>query len=309
MRIKINMRSIFFQVRHEFPIWKIVLGFFIISVFYVLGSFAIGLFCSSASFCTFSNGLGRTPLSLLFVLFSFVPIWIGVWIAMKFIHDVPMKELFGSFGKLDLQLLLKGFLVMLVLGISIETILQFIPVVSGFIYYEPNKVLILSDWVKWFLPVMLFIFVQSAAEELVFRGYLLQTIWSKSASYLYAVICPSLIFGLLHFDPQSYGANAWLYCFNTFVVGCLLCLVTLHTGNIALAFGLHWGGNTVSLLFFGIYGNLDGMALWLTLLDPKSGAMGIALIVSTTFMIVIYFLWALFYFGSFLPTFKDKEQK
>ena len=156
---------------------------------------------------------------------------------------------------------------------------------------------------------MLFIFVQSAAEELVFRGYLLQTIWSKSASYLYAVICPSLIFGLLHFDPQSYGANAWLYCFNTFVVGCLLCLVTLHTGNIALAFGLHWGGNTVSLLFFGIYGNLDGMALWLTLLDPKSGAMGIALIVSTTFMIVIYFLWALFYFGSFLPTFQDKEQK
>jgi membrane protease YdiL (CAAX protease family) len=243
------------------------------------------------------------------VLFSFVPIWIGVWIAMKFIHDVPMKELFGSFGKLDLQLLLKGFLVMLVLGISIETILQFIPVVSGFIYYEPNKVLILSDWVKWFLPVMLFIFVQSAAEELVFRGYLLQTIWSKSASYLYAVICPSLIFGLLHFDPQSYGANAWLYCFNTFVVGCLLCLVTLHTGNIALAFGLHWGGNTVSLLFFGIYGNLDGMALWLTLLDPKSGAMGIALIVSTTFMIVIYFLWALFYFGSFFPAFKDKEQK
>ena len=309
MRIKINMRSIFFQVRHEFPIWKIVLGFFIISVFYVLGSFAIGLFCSSASFCTFSHGLGRTPLSLLFVLFSFVPIWIGVWIAMKFIHDVPMKELFGSFGKLDLQLLLKGFLVMLVLGISIETILQFIPVVSGFIYYEPNKVLILSDWVKWFLPVMLFIFVQSAAEELVFRGYLLQTIWSKSASYLYAVICPSLIFGLLHFDPQSYGANAWLYCFNTFVVGCLLCLVTLHTGNIALAFGLHWGGNTVSLLFFGIYGNLDGMALWLTLLDPKSGAMGIALIVSTTFMTLIYFLWALFYFGSFLPTFKDKEQK
>ena len=286
-----------------------MLGFFTISVFYVLGSFAIGLFCSSASFCTFYNGLGRTPLSLLFVLFSFVPIWIGVWIAMKFIHDVPMKELFGSFGKLDLQLLLKGFLVMLVLGISIETILQFIPVVSGFIYYEPNKVLILSDWVKWFLPVMLFIFVQSAAEELVFRGYLLQTIWSKSASYLHAVICPSLIFGLLHFDPQSYGANAWLYCFNTFVVGCLLCLVTLHTGNIALAFGLHWGGNTVSLLFFGIYGNLDGMALWLTLLDPKSGAMGIALIVSTTFMIVIYFLWALFYFGSFFPAFKDKEQK
>ena len=136
----------------------------------------------------------------------------------------------------------------------------------------------------------MFIFVQSAAEELVFRGYLLQIIWSKSASYLYAVICPSFIFGMLHFDSQSYGANAWYYCFNTFVVGCLLCLVTLHTGNIALAFGLHWGGNTVSLVFFGIHGNLDGMALWLTYLDPQSEAMGVALIVSTIF-IILSLLW------------------
>ena len=268
------MRSIFFQVKHEFPTWKIVLGFFIISVFYVLGSFAIGLICSSASFCTFSTGLGRTPLSLLFVLFSFVPIWIGVWVAMKFIHNVPMKELFGSFGKLDFQLLLKGFFVMLVLGISIESVLQFIPVVSDFIYYEPNQVLFLSDWVKWLLPVILFIFVQSAAEELIFRGYLLQIIWSKSASYLYAVICPSLIFGILHFDAQSYGANAWFYCFNTFVVGCLLCLVTLHTGNIALAFGLHWGGNTVSLVFFGVNRKSRWDGLMVNISRPKIWSYG-----------------------------------
>ena len=228
---------------------------------------------------------------------------------MKFVHRIPMNVLFGSSSKLDLQLLLRGFLAMLFLGIGIEAILQFIPAVSKYIYYESNKVLFLSDWIKWLLPVILFIFVQSAAEEIVFRGYLLQTIWSKSASYLYAVICPSLIFGLLHFDSQSFGANAWYYCSNTFVVGCLLCLVTLHTGNIALAFGLHWGGNTVSLVFFGIHGNLDGMALWLTYLDPQSEAMGVALIFSTIFVILIYSLWALFYFGSFLPTSGVKEPK
>jgi hypothetical protein len=51
------------------------------------------------------------------------------------------------------------------------------------------------------------------------------------------------------------------------------------------------------------------MALWLTYLDPKSGAMGIALIVSTIFTILIYSIWALFYFGSFLPTFGVKEPK
>ena len=301
------MKSIFLQTGHETQTWKIALGFFIISVFFILGSFAIGLACSSNSICSFSNGLGRTPLDLLFVLFTFIPIWIGVWVVMKFIHWVPVKVLFGSSNELDLKLLFKGFFAMLFLGIGIETALQFIPSVSKYFPYESNKVLFLSDWIKWLLPVIFFIFIQSAAEELVFRGYLLQKIWSKSASYLYAVVFPSLIFGILHFDPQSYGTNAWYYCFNTFIVGCVLCLVTLHTGNIALAFGLHWGANTVSLVFFGIHGNLDGMALWLTYLDPKSLAMGAALIISTIFIVLIYSFWALLYFGSFLPAFGVKE--
>ena len=63
--------------------------------------------------CSFSNGLGRTPLNLLFVLFTFVPIWIGVWVAMKFIHHIPMKVLFSPSGKLDLPRLFKAFSIML----------------------------------------------------------------------------------------------------------------------------------------------------------------------------------------------------
>ena len=43
--------------------------------------------------------------------------------------------------------------------------------------------------------------------------------------------------------------------------------------------------------------------------DPRSGVMGVALIVSTIFTILIYSIWALFYFGSFLPTFGVKEPK
>ena len=117
------MRSIFLQAGQEIQTRKIALGFFIISVFYIIGSFAIGLVCSSTSICSFSNGLGRTPLNLLFVLFTFIPIWIGVWIAMNFIHHLPMKVLLGSSNRLDSQLLLKGFLAMLFLGIGIETIL------------------------------------------------------------------------------------------------------------------------------------------------------------------------------------------
>ena len=75
------MKSLFLPVMHEIKTWKIVIGFFIISIFYILGSFLFGIFCSSIPICSFSNGLGRTPLNLLFVLFTFVPIWVGVWVA------------------------------------------------------------------------------------------------------------------------------------------------------------------------------------------------------------------------------------
>ena len=146
---------------HEIKIWKIVIGFLIISVFYILGSFLFGIFCSSIPICSFSNGLGRTPLNLLFVLFTFVPIWIGVWAAMKFIHHIPMKVLFGSSGKLDLQLLFKAFFTMLFLGVGIESGFQFIPVISKYINYEPNNILAFSDWAKWlFQYCYLFLFNQ-----------------------------------------------------------------------------------------------------------------------------------------------------
>ena len=98
---------------------------------------------------------------------------------MKFIHHVPVKALFGSSNELDFKLLLKGFFAMLFLGIGIETVLQFIPAVSKYIEYESNKVLFLSDWIRWLLPVIFFIFIQATAEELVFRGYLLQKISRK----------------------------------------------------------------------------------------------------------------------------------
>ena len=75
-----------------------------------------------------------------------------------------MKVLFSPSGKLDLPGLFKAFLIMLFLGVSIESGFQFIPVISKYINYEPNNILAFSDWAKWLLPVLLFIFVQSAAE-------------------------------------------------------------------------------------------------------------------------------------------------
>ena len=108
---------------------------------------------------------------------------------MIFFQHVPMILLFGSSNELDSQLLLKGFLAMLFLGIGIETILQFIPAVSKYIYYESNKVLFLSDWIKWLLPVILFIFV--GTKQTVFCKKVLGERWvplSFSICFVHAFV-------------------------------------------------------------------------------------------------------------------------
>ena len=150
-RTKNFMRSLFLPVMHEIKTWKIVIGFFIISVFYILGSFLFGIFCSSIPICSFSNGLGRTPLNLLFVLFTFVPIWIGVWVAMKFIHHIPMKVLFSPSGKLDLPLLFKAFSIMLSSALGYEIVDHFILPASSWTesYYDPLNQRIAEYESRW----------------------------------------------------------------------------------------------------------------------------------------------------------------
>jgi membrane protease YdiL (CAAX protease family) len=74
------------------------------------------------------------------------------------------------------------------------------------------------------------------AEECFFRGILLQEIgplWS------------SLIFGLLHTGHRNLASlGAW-----SALVGMLLCLLYVHTGNLAAPIAMHCLNNLLAFIF------------------------------------------------------------
>ena len=112
--------------------------------------------------------------------------------------------------------------------------------------------------------------VQTAAEELAFRGYLMQSLAARFASRWVWLLLPALLFGALHWNPAEFGANAWLVALSTTVVGLVLADVTAKTGNLSAAIGLHFANNVTSLLVVSLPGPLAGLSLWVAPPTPPT---------------------------------------
>ena len=60
-----------------------------------------------------------------------------------------------------------------------------------------------GEWLIGLIPALALILMQVAAEEVAFRGYLLQQLRARFRSPLVWAVLPALVFGALHFDPAT----------------------------------------------------------------------------------------------------------
>ena len=109
-------------------------------------------------------------------------------------------------------------------------------------------------WFLWLLPISTVLFIQIGAEELFFRGYLLQTIKASGENIVWATFFPYILFGFGYFDPEAYGLNAYFYVLQTTILGIILCLDTLKLGNISAALGIHFANNFLGCFPISIKG-------------------------------------------------------
>ena len=97
--------------------------------------------------------------------------------------------------------------------------------------------------------VFLFAFmIQSAAEEILFRGYLMTAIGNRVSTF-WAVMFSSLVFALLHLVN---GGATVLSLSQIFLLGALLGFYVVRTNNIWGACGIHFAWNFLQGLFTGI---------------------------------------------------------
>ena len=236
------------------------------------------------------EGLGSTPADLAALLFSFFFIWLGIALVCRWLHRHPLHALYGRTYKINWPHFLIGaglaFATAIISEISISII--------SWHFFDPssqaNPNITATLWLRWVIPISALIFVQIGAEEMLFRGYLLQHIRARGGRFWWSIFLPSLLFGMLHFDFPIFGVNAFFYMLHTSVAGIILCLVTLKTGNLGAALGLHFGVNAL-MLIFGLEGHLDGMSLFVIQLDPKGAQATLSFLIFTLFEGLAFLLW------------------
>lgn len=139
------------------------------------------------------------------------------------------------------------------------------------------------------LPVALALLaLQTGAEELIFRGYLLTQLAARFRSPVAWLVAPSLAFGAIHWDPGASTGIALAVVGVTALFGLVAADLTARTGTLGAAWGLHLANNAVALLVLGTPGALPGLALRLTPYDAHDPVLGQLLAADAATLLVVW---------------------
>lgn len=250
--------------RPEF--WRFLAGLALIAVVYFASLIAlialVAALAAAGGGADAATALARadTPRSALLLLASFAGLAIAPLLAARALHGRGPGTLVGPRARFR-----RDFRVAFVTVLAV-----FAPVVVLVIAFggvSPN--LPLATWLL-LLPLGLAgLALQTFAEELVFRGYILQQLAARFRSPLVWAILPSLAFGAVHYDPELPRASALIVIGSAALFGLIATDLTARRGNLGAAWGFHLANNVVAVLVLATRETLPGLALFLT---PYSAA-------------------------------------
>ncbi|MEM6595791.1 MAG: type II CAAX endopeptidase family protein [Pseudomonadota bacterium] len=244
----------------DYPqIWRILLGVITSAVVYigpiiVLGVSAGLLFPERVNEIE-SVLLGApTPTAMLILLSTFFFMGLGA-VAAAGVHRRGMASLIGPFRPAC-----RNFSRAVIACVLVYPAIGWL---SGFIYPdELTQNMVFSRWLS-LLPLALpLLFIQIGAEELLFRGYLMQALAARFRSALIWFVIPSLLFGAMHYNPDIDPNLALATVGATTVFGLVAADLTRITGNLGAAIGFHLANNFAALFLVSIADELSGLALY-----------------------------------------------
>lgn len=185
-------------------------------------------------------------------------IWPGVWLAIRLVHRRRLRTLFGA----DDRIAGTDF------GRAMAATLLVAVAVSAFTLVTEPKVartdLPLSSWLTMVPVLGLILLIQTSAEEVLFRGYLLQSLAHRFRSAWVWAVLPTAIFASAHWFP---GAKPWMNAtviVSIFIFAMTAVLLVRRTGNLGAAMGMHFANNLVALLFVASASGEHSVSLYVT---------------------------------------------
>ena len=248
---------------HKTTLPRLLLGTAIVILFWAATTVAV-LFAAAYVFFTWQaaappsgmQGFLASSMGILTALASFTGIWIGLWIAMRWVHGEPLSALFGVGGRVSRSGFLKGLVAVLITSLVSEILLYMLqPEIA-------RGTISLSSWLLFLVPTVALTLLQTSSEEMLFRGYLLRGLANRFKSPVVWALLPGLLFTSLHWSPSSTVAINACVLASIAAFALLLTLVVHATGNLGAAFGAHLGNNLTGFLLISHQESYNSFALF-----------------------------------------------
>lgn len=269
-------------------IWRLLQGLitgtcvFVVLAFVILGAGngLLGLYDVDALIDVLSKGV--EPAAMFLILLSFFALMYATFAAAAWHHRDP-GTLFGPRRIVVADFLRMGLLsIVVLLGVG-----------AGMHYVIQDTLTLqhpVSKWALMMLWAVPLLFVQISAEEVFFRGYLLQQLAARFNSPVIWAVFPSLLFGALHYDPSLDASLALMGVASATIFGLLAVDLTRMTGSLGAAMGYHFVNNFVAMLLVGFEGRLSGLALYLS--GFTFDDVEVLRILVAVDLAILFFVWA-----------------
>ena len=181
--------------------------------------------------------------SFVMVLLAFVPLIIVPCLLTRYLHRVSWRKLLASSGRFDWRLYRRSAGAFFVAGAALVAIDYAI---------DPKAYQLVHrgiDFLPWLALGLAVIFVQTLAEEILFRGYLLR-MWGAVVPY--AWLTASIVIGVfisLHVDNPDFKLDFWFNLIAFALTQLVWSYLWFRTGSVAATAGLHWANNAAAFFF------------------------------------------------------------
>ena len=271
--------------------WRYLLGFvFIVFMWYVVGgwaSVALGkvLGISPEQFASDPSAAG--PIAGFLVIIAPYPVFLlGIVLAVALLHRRSPLTLVTGRRSVDWRRVGMGLGVWFAL-VVLAGLVGFLLDPSAF-SLGPN----LAAFVPFALLALVFVPIQTTAEELFFRGYLVQGASLLSSNFLFLAVASGVLFMLPHLANPGMDSGFLLVLLYHFGFGAFLAWVSLKDGTLELAIGAHAANNLFGAIVLGFEGSaLNTPSLFLTDRFVPAYSLGQFVVTAAIFYVAVFVLF------------------
>lgn len=202
--------------------------------------------------------------TMILMLFPFALVAVLVLLLIRYLHNISIRKFITSRDKIDWKRIGFAFTGIVLLNFLFFIISYYENPTNFQWNFEPKAFAIL------FLIAIVLVPLQTSAEELFFRGYLMQGLGQIFKHRIFPLLITSLLFGFMHFGNPEIDKLGPLLMVSYVSMGFFFGIITLMDEGLELALGYHAGNNLlISLLVTSDWTAFQTNSLFLDVSTPN----------------------------------------